>query len=238
MFPRSILFSTALLLVGTALPTLAQEQTSSAMEGVKRVRIAYENLTTGQTFSPSVFVSHDESEPPLFAEGEAASFGIMRLAEEGNPAPIADQAVQKISGSVGSVFIALPIGPGGTRALEIDVDADHPLISGAWMLGHTNDGFTGVNAIDAFNSAEPQSIDIMAWDAGTENNNETKPHLIALMGTDRDPEQGVVAPHQGIRGDADAPDEWKFDPSMPVARITIKPVEPMATGSLPMEPAQ
>jgi hypothetical protein len=60
--------------------------------------------------------------------------------------------------------------------------------------------------------------------AGTEKNNEKKSHLIAMMGTERDPENGVVATHQGIRGDADAPADWKFDTAKPVARITLAPV--------------
>jgi hypothetical protein len=189
--------------------------------GTQTVEVTYENLTTGRPFSPSVVFSHDSGAAPLFKEGEAASFGIMRLAEEGNPGPAAGMAVQQISGKVGSVAIGLPIGPGGTRTVEVTVDKAHPLISAAWMLGQTNDGFTGFNAVDV--SKGPQTIEVYAWDAGTEKNNEKKPYLIALMGTDRDPENGVIARHTGIRGDADAPADWKFDPSKPVARSTVGP---------------
>jgi hypothetical protein len=67
-------------------------------------------------------------------------------------------------------------------------------------------------------------MDLMAYDAGTEKNNEKKAYLIAMMGTERDPEEGVVSQHKGIRGDADAPADWKFDPSKPVARLTITPI--------------
>ena len=42
-------------------------------------------------------------------------------------------------------------------------------------------------------------------------------------GNMRDPENGVITLHTGIRGDADAPIAWNFDPSL-VARVTITPV--------------
>jgi hypothetical protein len=45
-----------------------------------------------------------------------------------------------------------------------------------------------------------------------------------MMGTERDPEEGVVSQHKGIRGDTDAPADWKFDPSKPVGRLTITPI--------------
>jgi len=34
-----------------------------------------------------------------------------------------------------------------------------------------------------------------------------------------------VQKHAGLKGDADAPGEWKFDPAKPVARITITPTK-------------
>jgi hypothetical protein len=67
-------------------------------------------------------------------------------------------------------------------------------------------------------------MELFAYDAGIEKNNEKKAHLFAMMGTERDEEGGVVTRHQGIRGDADAPADWKFDTSKPVARNIIAPV--------------
>lgn len=78
--------------------------------------------------------------------------------------------------------------------------------------------------MDAYGLTAAKTMDLMAWEAGTEKNDEKKANLIALMGVGRDPENGVVARHKGIRGDADAPAEWKFDPAKPVARITIAPI--------------
>jgi hypothetical protein len=226
---RLTLSAAAFALAIPALPGLAEDTMpmtgDAAMGDTHRVRITYENLTASQGFSPGVFFTHDASAPPLFEEGKPAPFGLMRIAEEGNTAPLlAGEVVPHIGAAYGTAVEAIPLLPGQRRIVEIDVDAEHPMLTGAWMLGMTNDGFTGISGIDVYGLDKPMTMELMAWDAGTEKNNETKPFLIALMGTDRDPENGVVAMHEGIRGDADAPAEWKFDPSSPVARLTIEPV--------------
>lgn len=193
-------------------------------DGAKRVRITVENMTTGQAFAPSVFMAHDGSAPPLYKDGEKASFGLMRLAEEGNTGPLLAEAGKMMGKGVGQSVTALPVPPGMKSAtIEIEVTREHPMISGAFMLGMTNDGFTGISGVNAYEMTEAKTMDLMAWEAGTERNNETKAHLIALMGTERDPEGGVVQKHAGIKGNADAPDAWKFDPLKPVGRITIAP---------------
>jgi hypothetical protein len=192
--------------------------------GTKRVRITYQNLTSGQAFSPSVFMSHNGSAPQLFGMGTKPSPGLARLAEDGNVAPIADMAGKMMGRVVGTSDIGLPTMPGGTGMVELTVDRDHPMVSGAWMLSMTNDGFTGIKSVNAYAMRGPQTMDIMAHDAGSEKNNERRAYLVALMGIARDPDAGVVTRHRGIRGGADAPDAWKFDPSKPVARVTITPL--------------
>lgn len=203
----------------------SRQQTSQATGDGTRVRIVYENLTNSQTFSPSVFFTHNESAPPLFKEGAPASFGLMRIAEEGNAGPLLSaEVVKKIGAEFGTAVQGISTPPGARRSLDIEVTSDHPLLSGVWMLVMTNDGFTGINAVNVYNLKSPQTMELFAYDAGTEKNNELKSHLIAMMGTERDPENGVVTRHEGIRGDADAPADWKFDASKPVARITISPL--------------
>lgn len=190
----------------------------------KRVRITYWNMTAGQGFAPSVFMSHDASAPKLFAIGTPASFGLAQLAETGNVGPVAVMAGMMKGRAVGAAEIGLPVMPGGTGMVEVEVSANHPMVSGAWMLGMTNDGFAGLSGVDAFRLREPRTIEIMAHDAGSERNNERGRHLIALMGTERDPENGRVGRHPGLHGKADAPAGWRFDPARPVARVTITPL--------------
>jgi hypothetical protein len=177
-------------------------------------------------------MSHNASATPLFKEGEKASFGLARLAEEGNTGPLLVEGGKMIGKTVGMAASGLPTPPGKkSHSVDVEVTREHPLISGAWMLGMTNDGFTGISGVNVYELTAPKTMDLMAWEAGTEKNDEKKANLIALMGTGSDPENGTVAMHKGIRGDADAPAEWKFDASKPVARITIEPVT-MTTGSL------
>lgn len=192
--------------------------------GTKRVRITYQNLTSGQAFSPSVFMAHSAAAPRLFAPGAKASFGLAQLAEGGNVGPIAGMAGMMKGKAVGNSTIGLPTAPGKTGVVVLDLDARHPMVSGGWMLGMTNDGFTGIGGVDAYAMKGPRTMDVMAWDAGSEKNNEKRPYLVAFMGTRPDPEGGVVKRHAGIRGGADAPAAWKFDPAKPVARVTITPL--------------
>jgi len=67
----------------------------------KRVRVTYQNLTAGQGFAPSVFMSHDASAPKRYAMGGKASFGLAQLAETGNVGPVAVDAGKMMGRSVG-----------------------------------------------------------------------------------------------------------------------------------------
>jgi len=215
----------ACLLSGSTLAPMAPDDMGRSVSGGgKRVLITYENLMAGQTLSPSVFFSHNASAPKLFEPGKPASFYLMRIAEEGNAGPLLAAVVtHAIGGAYGSAITGVATQPGRSRTIALQVDAQHPMISGCFMLVMTNDGFAGVNAINAYNLTRPVTMDLYAYDAGTERNNERASYLIAMQGTDRDPEQGKIMRHSGIRGDADAPGIWKFDPQRPVARITIAP---------------
>lgn len=48
---------------------------------------------------------------------------------------------------------------------------------------------------------------------------------IERFGLGRIPENGVVASHTGIRGDADVPATFKFEVTKPIGRITLTPVK-------------
>lgn len=172
-----------------------------------------------------MFVSHNRAAPALFEPGKPAPFGTQRIAEEGNVGPfLSGQVINTLGGAFGSAVSGISVPPGRSRTVELEVTPRFPLVSGMFMLVMTNDGFAGASAVDAYAVTQPVTMMVMALDAGTERNNERGTHLIAMEGTERDPENGVVAPHQGIRGDADAPGAWKFDPARPVARITITPL--------------
>jgi hypothetical protein len=94
------------------------------------------------------------------------------------------------------------------------------------MLGNTNDGFSGFSGFDGYTLKGSASLDVRGYDAGSEKNNEKKGFLGALgAGNDRDPENGVITYHTGIRGDADAPKAWNWDVNGPVAHVTFDVVK-------------
>lgn len=234
-----IVFAAALPLAVAAMPAFAQDAMKSGGMGAtstmgamgkadagRLVAITIENLTTGQGFSPAFFATHGAGAAPLFKLGEPAGEALWNVAEAGNVGPFSGAAAGAIGTTYGAASLAIHTPPGASRTLYIRVDKDHPLLSGVFMLGMTNDGFSGVSAIDAYDLTGPMTVDAPAYDAGSEKNNEKRGYLGALGGGNvRDPENGVVTRHTGIRGDADAPAAWKFDPAAPVARITLAPVD-------------
>ena len=124
--------------------------------------------------------------------------------------------------AIGDAQLAIHTLPGQTRTFFVHVDAKHPLIDAVWMLGNTNDGFSGFTGFDGYHLKGSATLDVRGYDAGSEKNNEKKGYLGALgFGNDRDPENGVITYHTGIRGDADAPKSWNWDVKGPVAHITF-----------------
>ncbi|MEO6394317.1 MAG: spondin domain-containing protein [Devosia sp.] len=195
------------------------------MAGGKTIMITIENVLTGQPFSPSFFEARTTDSAPLFKLGDKASDALAAVAEGGNIGMFSVGAAKNESSTLGDASLAIHTLPGQTRTLIIHVDEKHPLIDGVWMLGNTNDGFSGVSAVDAFALTAPVTLDVLGYDAGSEINSEKKGFLGALGGgNERDPENGVIAKHQGIRGDADAPRDWNWDTNAPVAHVTFTPL--------------
>jgi hypothetical protein len=241
-------FACALLSTALAFPAFAQDAMAPAMGAMapmddmamandgaamgmpmmakgKSILVTIENVLTGQPFSPSVIESHAAAAAPLFKLGDKASDALVAVAEGGNIGMFSVMAAKNPDGAVGDAALAIHTLPGQTRSVIVHVDADHPLLDGLWMLGNTNDGFSGFTGVDAFSLTAPTTIEVKGYDAGSEKNNEKKGFLGALGGgNDRDPEDGVIGWHTGIRGDADAPKDWNWDVNAPVAKVTFTPL--------------
>ncbi|CAN5209892.1 hypothetical protein BH10PSE9_BH10PSE9_21440 [soil metagenome] len=230
----------AALLVTAAVPAFADDMMKSdsmmmsagamqsgkpMMAKGKAVQITVQNLLTGQPFSPSFFESRTKDSAPLFKLGDKASDALVAVAEGGNIGNYSVGAAMNKDSIVGDAALAIHTLPGQTRTFIIYVDKDHPLVDGVWMLGNTNDGFSGFAGVDAFALTKAMTVEVRGYDAGSEKNSEKKGFLGALGGgNNRDPEDGVIAYHAGIRGDADAPKDWNWDVSKPVAKVTFAPV--------------
>jgi hypothetical protein len=192
-------------------------------------QIRLDNLTSsapnsGQPFSRPVFATHN-SNVTFWTPGDAASNGVRQIAEEGDNAPfLLDLA---LAGSdVSSQFVGGgPVLPGGSLSFTVTTDAAHPFLSSIWMLGRTNDGFSGNTGFDLFSLAPGGSVtlNLIGLDAGTEVNNERA-----------EPEFSVIGPHSGIRGDADAPASWNW--TGPTSRLTITAAAAPEPGALALLP--
>ena len=135
------------------------------------------NLTNAQPLSPVAVIMH-RSGFNNFIDGETASEAVELLAEGGDNSDVleaaeaADQHI--VSGSTEG-----PIGPrsGTDTPVALDVPNDQLAnlrLSVMTMLVHTNDAFTGLNAMNISNMAvdERRILNAPVWDAGTELDNE------------------------------------------------------------------
>ena len=207
-------------------------------------RVTLTNLTTGvptqggQIFSPPIFVTHGHGFS-IGASGEAASAELTTLAETGNNGPLA--ALAGGSDSVGSVvpFPPPPDGvvlPGASVSTMVTASSSVGYLSLATMLVETNDGIVLGNSLPLFDEdGNPLSftMDLISYDAGTEDNNELATHVPGppFNGMERAPtEGGVIAPHSGIAGTADV--GAAFGWTEPTATVTVEAMVEMP----PMEP--
>ena len=198
--------------------------------------VMLENLTMGvpaqggQIFSPPIFVTHGHGFS-IGASGEAASAELTALAETGNHAPLA--ALAGGSDAVGSVvpFPPPPEGvvlPGASVSTMISASAAMGYLSLATMLVQTNDGIVLANSLPLFDedgNARSFTMDLISYDAGTEENNELVTHVPGppFGGMERAPTADVITPHPGIAGTGDV--GAAFGWTEPTARVTVAPVD-------------
>jgi hypothetical protein len=213
-------------------------------------KVTLTNLTMGvptqggQIFSPPIFVTHGHGFS-IGASGELASMQLGILAETGNNGPLAELAGG--SDAVGSVIAFPPppggvVVPGGSVSAMVSASADTGYLSLATMLVETNDGIVLANSLPLFDEdGNPRSftMDLISYDAGTEENNELATHVPGppFGGGERAPtEGGVIALHPGIAGTADV--GAAFGWTEPTATVTVAPVgvEMPVEPELPPEP--
>ncbi|MCE4554490.1 spondin domain-containing protein [Pelomonas cellulosilytica] len=234
----------------TLAATLSLSQPAAAQASA--YDITFKNLTsdaattgaptgqTGQRLSPPVFITHS-ADYTAYTVGQAAPETIWRIAEGGDRSALLNEVNALVGTSVLSVAAPLsaPLPQQDAVTVRVQADAAHHYLSFASMLGWTNDGFVGVSGLDLSAIQGSVTINLYGYDAGSEKNNEANGFLGALgLGNARDPEDGVITTHLGIRGDANAPAAWNWLPG-PAASLTISAVpEPtswaLLLGGLPL----
>jgi len=193
------------------------------------------NLSEAQPLSPPALILHRSGYHP-WQVGSAASSGLELLAEGGDTTLLLSEAEANPAVKASKADSAAIL-PGASSSLIIDGRNYHDLaISLAAMLVNTNDGFTGLDAEPIGNMAvhASRTIDVAAFDAGTESNSES---AVTVPGpaaggegynSTRDDRNtvgghpGVISVEDGLAGSA-LHAAYRFD--NPVARITITRIE-------------
>ena len=223
----------------------AAEEVAPEMPVSQMFEVTLTNLTTGehgvsgQTLSPAIFVTHGAG-INLVPVGEAASPALVALAEGGDTSGLA--AIAAAAGA--NVVIAMNADgtprytmPGQSTTVTVTADMTNSSLSVGSMLVSTNDAFIATTDVALFDeNGDPVSatLDLMAYDAGSEDNTEMASDIPGPLGLDEatDPpgsnervptEGGVIAAHEGIQGVGDVTEAFAWEE--PTATLTITPVE-------------
>lgn len=198
----------------------------SAQEEMKTYEVTITNLTSMQALSPPIIATHSSS-AHAWQMGQVASEGVKMMAEEG----MNDQLAAELEGVATDVAMgSSPLMPGKSVTLMIKA-RQGDVLSAATMLVQTNDGFTGLDNM----TMSDGSKDAMAYDAGTEENDEKAENVPGppfgghMSGVPTNPRQ-PISMHPGIMGKADVGPEFNW--SGPVARFAVKAMGGSMSGGM------
>jgi hypothetical protein len=128
------------------------------------------NLTYAQPLSPIAVALHQEGQ--FWQVGEPASNALEVLAEGGDNSDLLALGIVQSKASA-----TAPLPPGQKAQLTLTHDSlDGQKLSLISMMVNTNDGFTGLNALDvsAMTVGQTMTFTTHAYDAGTEANTEAQ----------------------------------------------------------------
>jgi len=141
---------------------------------MKAYKVTVHNVTANQPFSPVAVIVHMPAYS-AFKPGQAASTALEHLAESGSNKQLLAEAQTNaavISNKSGNG--AIP--PGGMETINISIPKDTTgfKLTLASMLVNTNDGFASrsTSKIVGLNVGDSVDMNLLAWDAGTEANDE------------------------------------------------------------------
>lgn len=233
--------------------TLAVASATHAAEGMSmegkrhgaELTVSVTNLTARTWLAPILVAAHPAGYR-AYTEGEAASPELQAIAEIGDIEPLAN--VLPARASVVRNPANGPLKPGATataHGLSGGRHGPNTHLSVLAMLVPTNDGFIGLNAIEIPKMPGTYRYTVMAYDAGTEANNEAAaagpgvnqpgmglPPFLAdgaidpnAPGFGQTVKEGFVHIHRGIVGSAPGGPSV-LDASLhrwmnPVARVTL-----------------
>ncbi len=215
--------------------------------GEHMFEITLTNLTTGepgkggQILSPPMFATHFKGDS-LAPVGQPAAPALVALAENGDVSGILEIATSIAANTAVADDVVVP---GGSVTVKLRGNVLNASLTVASMLVSTNDGFiaaSGVPLFDETGMPVSMTLELMAYDAGSEDNTELASDIPGPLGLDAgaDPEGsnarvptegGVITPHPGIQGIGDVSEAFAW--TEPTATLTITPV----SDEEPIEPS-
>lgn len=159
--------------IATAVGLMAAASVIQAAE----LEITLTNATHGVYFTP-VFAAAHNNTVSIFQSGSAASDALESMAEGGDISGLVTAATNASAnvadgGNSGAPGASNgPVGPGNSVTFTINTDSGNDYLSLAAMLLPTNDGFVGLSNWKIPTTAGTYRINLNAYDAGTENNDE------------------------------------------------------------------
>ena len=199
------------ILAATAAAALWAGGSAGAQE-TTTFRITIENRTNPEMIvTPGAYLLSGQ-QGAFWGGGTQASLALERIAEVGDSA----EAVA----TLGAVALDAAPAFGDTVVFEVTAGPG-TYLSTVQMLVATNDGFVGLNSEPLFENGSPRSatIDLMAYDAGTEENSDL---FAGFDGGQPDPAQGAANVDNGTATAEAISPHGQF--SGPQARVTIEPV--------------
>ena len=145
----------------------------SAMPGANAAQFEVEitNLSHAIYFTPFLVAAHPDGNN-LFTVGQPASANLQAMAEGGDISGLVGDM-----NAIGATVVENPAGgllaPATSITFSMNTDAtSNDFLSLVSMLLPTNDGFTGLNAIEIPTEPGTYVFNLPAYDAGTEGNDE------------------------------------------------------------------
>ncbi len=215
---------------------------STMLTQAQQLDVTVTNLTQGIYFTPILIAAHN-SETSLFAVGEQASSQLQAMAEGGDISGLSEMVTMANGDIMENPAAGLLAPTMSTSAMLNTVDGNMYLSLVAMMLP-TNDGFIGLNSWMLPSEPGTYTIDLNAYDAGTEANDEIingggAPGVAGIpfapadnggtggSGVTMEEANGYIHVHRGNLGDDDlAGGKSDLDNTVhrwlnPVARITV-----------------
>jgi hypothetical protein len=131
--------------------------------------ISIQNLSHGTYFTPLVVTAHD-MDTRIFEVGTMASTSLTAQAEGGSIAGVVADLAMTNAATVENPANGL-LAPGAKTMFMLDT-MDNMYLSLSSMILPTNDGFVGLDSWMIPTMPGTYTIDLLAYDAGTELNNE------------------------------------------------------------------